>query len=142
VKLYELNEHQQGLIDEDDRKRLKIRLLSEKLAKAQAGRERKEHNDVLNWCLLNRIKCIHAPCTRKVKDLEPGFPDFMFYRAGRYLFVEMKVAQGYLSEDQKQFHQELRDQHDEVNITWSADETIRLLRGWLWEHFRWMPTQD
>jgi hypothetical protein len=66
----------------------------------------------------------------------------MFYRGGRYLFVEMKVAQGYLSEDQKKFHQELRDQHDEVNITWSADETIRLLRGWLWEHFRWMPTQD
>jgi hypothetical protein len=142
VKLYELNEKQQGLIDEDDRKRLKIRLLSEKLVQAQAGREGKEHGIVLSWCRRNRIKCIHAPCTRKVKDLEPGFPDFMFYRGRRYLFVEMKVAQGYLSEDQKNFHQELRDQNDEVNITWSADETIRLLRGWLWEHFRWMPTQD
>jgi VRR-NUC domain len=142
VKLSELNEKQRGMIDPEDRKRHKIRLLSEKLLKAQAGREKIEHNTVLAWCSLNRLKCVHAPCSRKVKDLEPGFPDFMFYRNGRYLFVEMKVLGGYLSEDQKNFHQELRDQGDEVFITWSADETIRLLRGWLWEHFRWTPVQE
>lgn len=139
MRLEEMSEKQLGLIDEKDRQRLKIRTLSEKIAKAQAGAERKEHDLVLNWCLRHRIKVVHAPCHRKVHDLEPGFPDFMFYRSGRYLFVEMKVAQGYLSEDQKRFHIELTRQEDEVHLCWSADQTIRLLRGWMWEHFRWEP---
>jgi hypothetical protein len=142
VKLSEFNEKQRALIDPEDRKRLKIRLLSEKLAKARAGTEKIEHDQVIAWCNRNDVMFIHAPCTRKVQDLEPGQPDFMFHRAARHLWVEIKVADGYLSEDQKKYHEKLRAQGDEVNICWSAEETKRLVRGWLWEHFRWTPVND
>jgi hypothetical protein len=136
IEISSLNEKQRALIDPADRRLLKIFTSKERIAKAERGMERKEHEIVLAWCYRHEIKYIHAACHRRVRDLEPGFPDFLFYRAGRYLLVEIKVTGGQLSDDQRKFHLALTRQGDEVRVTHSGEETIRLVKAWLSSGFQ------
>lgn len=143
MKLSDLSEAQLSLISEADRAKLGISpaAAEEKIIPRQkiSHGERKEHATVMAWIRRNRLKVVHASTIRKVKDLEPGWPDFTLIHGGRSLLVEMKVDGGESSPDQVRIHAEFEAQGDEVYITWSADQTIRLMRGWMWEHFRWVP---
>jgi hypothetical protein len=135
----ELNDKLIELMDVKDREALGVRTPEERVEKVECQAEGKEHELVMAWVRLHGLKCIHAPTTRRVHDLEPGWPDFTLVYGNRVLLLEMKVSSK-LREDQRRVIRELDAQGTEVHLTYSGDETIRHMRAWLWENFRWTPT--
>jgi hypothetical protein len=131
INLSDLNEQQRSLIDQKDRKSLKISSREERIEKAVIGTEKLEHEQVLAWAHRNNLEPIHAACHRKVQDLPAGWPDFTFTVNNRVLFIEMKVHGGKLSEDQKRMHALLVHLGNEVHITGSYPETRDLVERWL-----------
>jgi hypothetical protein len=76
------------------------------------GDEAKQHGILCAWLCKNEIPFIHAPTSRRVHDLPPGWPDFTvfapdtaFYPPTRCfaLFIEMKCPGGCLSWEQKEW---------------------------------------
>jgi hypothetical protein len=141
VQLRDLNQKQQSLIDPHDLALLGTRTSAETeetlFAKADKL-ESKEHGIVMRWAKRNRLRVLHARTSSRVHDLPPGWPDFTLIRGPKVAFAEMKVHTRERPE-QEQMRLELESQGADIKVTWSADETIRFFKGWLWEHFRWVP---
>jgi hypothetical protein len=84
------------------------------------GDEAKQHGILCAWLVKNEIPFIHAPTSRRVHDLPPGWPDFTVFHKieDRYsdalpfniayaLFIEIKVPGGSLSWEQIQWQKRL-----------------------------------
>lgn len=96
------------------------------------GAEAKEHGIFSAWLLKHSCPHIHAPTSRKVVDLPPGWPDYTLIRnhqsaspvellfMGECLLLELKVPGGVLSWEQKEWAKLLP-----VNIVPSAYAAIR-----------------
>ena len=123
-------------MDPEQRKLLGVQTQDEAFEKRSKLEEGKEHDIVMAWISRHELKCIHASCKRKVHDLEPGHPDFTLLHGNRFLFVEMKTTTK-LKPDQVRVMLEHAKLGTDIHVTYSGDETIRLMAGWLWEHFRW-----
>lgn len=99
--------------------------LSPAQKKRLRGTEAKQHGIICNWLLRHKIPFIHAPTSRKVVDLPPGWPDFTIFRQSppinEVLLIEIKVPGGQLSWEQKYWIKLLC-----VEISPSAGSAIKL----------------
>ena len=141
IQLAQLSTRQQDLIDPADRKRLKIKTSEERKAKALRGTEAKEHDALGAWLARNEVECIHAPCSRKVKDLEPGWEDFTVFFQDRYLLVEIKVEGGSLSADQTRVQRRHGAKRMPSHTFYSYSDAKDFIRMWLWENFQWTASE-
>lgn len=101
--------------------------------------ESREHAVVMNWSRKNNLFVIHARTSSRVHDLPAGWPDFTLIHGPKHLLVEMKIGSNKLSPEQQKVKTQIESEGGEVWIKHSADQTMRLMMGWLWENFRWTP---
>lgn len=113
----------------------------EAIVKAVYASEKAQHETVLSWLKRNRLKYEHARMDKRAHDLEPGHPDFTVYFATEFRMYEIKVEGGRLSADQERVMQEHADNQTIVQITGSADDTIKNIKGWLINKFGWQPKE-
>jgi hypothetical protein len=91
------------------------------------GDEAKQHGILCAWLVKNEIPFIHAPTSRRVHDLPPGWPDFTIFYAPdssecQCLFIEIKVPGGSLSWEQIQWQKRLP-----VGMCATAYDAMRLV---------------
>jgi hypothetical protein len=141
INLSELSTKQQGLIDPRDRVKLKLKTPQERAAKALRGLESIEHRQLLGWLNRNALEVIHAPCSRAVKDLEPGWEDFTLFYRDKYLLIEIKVEGGRLSEDQERMHTRHRAKGMPVFTAGGYRDAKAIISWWLEANFKWSPSE-
>jgi hypothetical protein len=108
-------------------------------AKAQRKLEREEQRMLANWLRIQEeagILVYDWSRTDRRATNRRGMPDFRIYRQGRALFGEMKLDGAKLSCDQIDMHDKFMRAGTEVKVWSSADVAIRIVRWWLWEHWR------
>jgi len=141
INLAQLSTRQQELIDSADRKTLKIKTSEERRAKALRGTEAKEHDALGAWLARNEVEFIHAPCSRKVKDLEPGWEDFTIFFQDRYLLVEIKVEGGSLSADQERVQRRHGAKRMPSYTLYSYQDARDFISMWLAKNFQWTASE-
>jgi hypothetical protein len=140
IRLAELSTRQQELIDPADRAKLKIKTSEERAAKALRGTEAKEHEHLMGWLDRNEVEFIHAPCRRKVKDLEPGWEDFTVFFRDRYLLLEIKVEGGQLSADQERVQRRHGAKRMPSYTVYSYEDAKDFIGLWLLRNFGWIAS--
>jgi len=141
ISLSSLSSHQQGLIDPEARKELGIQTPKERAEKALRGVEALEHTQLCGWLCRNEIEYIHAPCSRRVKDLEPGWEDYTIFYRHLYLLIEIKVSGGVLSPVQEKVHFRHTRKGMPVHVCGGYQDAKFLITKWLMINFRWRPAE-
>lgn len=78
-------------------------------AKADARAERQLQNEFESWLRLNGYLYRREPM-HKATMAPPGHPDFTVYAAnGKTVFFEWKTLAGRLSDEQKEYHRQLKE---------------------------------
>lgn len=100
----------------------------------------KQVAEYLRWSVPLECVWLHIPNggkrSKKVSGefaamgLKAGAPDLMFVWRGRALFIELKAEGGTLSLVQRQMHAKLRLAGSIVEVCYSLDEVVAVLRGW------------
>ena len=67
---------------------------------------------------------------RGKRGVKAGIPDIHLYHCERAYLIEMKSKIGYLSNDQKDMHKELRNAGVRVGVARSLDHVIDVLLMW------------
>jgi hypothetical protein len=137
IDLFSLNSRQQSLIDPESRAELGIQTPQERALKALRGAEALEHTQLCGWLRRNGLEAIHAPCSRRVRDLEPGWPDFTIFYRDRYIMIEIKVEGGSLSVVQEAMHQRLTRARAPLYVCGGYQDARNLVSKWLAVNFGW-----
>lgn len=76
----------------------------------------------------NRHNGVREGARRKARGCRAGWPDMQFGHAGRTIFVELKHGKNGASKDQRDLHEELREQGFPVAVCRSLDDVVAFLK--------------
>ena len=101
--------------------------------------ERQEQNTLAGWLAIQEEHGLlvydwNRPDRRTTN--RKGMPDFRVYREDRFLLGEMKIQGAKLSPDQVEMGEKFLKCNTQAQVWNSADQAIRLIKHWLWTHWR------
>ena len=103
--------------------------------------EKRQHHILMNWLLRNQVPYDRSRMDRRVTS-QIGWPDFKIIYGNQILLIEMKEPGCELSTEQKKTSEFLEQTGTDYHVSYSADEAIRLVSGWLRANWRWQPVPE
>jgi hypothetical protein len=118
------------LMDPETRKKHGLLLAEERAEKADRETERQMHVEVQRECLRQRIGMIEARMDRR-STIPKGHPDFTLMKNNHLFLLELKAANGRLSNDQEDRIAYLKECGNDTFVACSTDQAIRAIHQWL-----------
>jgi hypothetical protein len=117
-------------MDPEIRKKHGLLLAEERAEKADRETERQMHVEVSRECLRQRIGMIEARMDKR-STIPKGHPDFTLMKNNQLLLLELKAANGRLSNDQEDRIAELEQCGNQTVVASSTLEAINAIHAWL-----------
>jgi VRR-NUC domain len=117
-------------MDPETRKKHGLLLAEERAEKADREAERQMHVEVSRECLRQRIGMIEARMDKR-STITKGHPDFTLMKNNQLFLLELKAANGRLSNDQEDRIAELEQCGNQTVVASSSLEAINAIHAWL-----------
>jgi len=67
---------------------------------------------------------------RQRRGIKPGITDYLFWHRGRGFALELKVGDGELSDDQREFFRTLIAAEIETKVCWTKTQVFQTVQAW------------
>jgi hypothetical protein len=117
-------------MDPETRKIHGLLLAEEQAQKADRETERKMHVEVSRECLRQRIGVIEARMDRR-STIPKGHPDMTLMKNNQLMLLELKAANGRLSNDQEERIAHLKECGNDTVVASTTLAAIQAIHAWL-----------